>query len=424
MIGANFLSGAGGRLLPPSIPFRYFTVGVIFYVVFWAALFVSADDLTSYTKGGGPILSVIHMATLGVLSMTVIGASLQLLSVATRKAFKGFWLCRLVSWFYIPGIFLITYAMYISWHSGMLMGAGLTGGGLLIFCGLIIHNIWGVTGMAAIMAHCWAAMLSLMGLLGLGILLIVNAEHGFMPDHFALATSHFILAVFGFMTLLAMGFSYILIPMFALSPGPPEGLGRWSIGCNITGLIGILIGVNIYLDWLVIAGIGFIFSGVGLYIYAMTRVYKARMRKRLGLPFILIRISWVMLLISVIWGAVGAAGYWPDRGHTLFAAAAIGWLLTFLMGVLQRIIPFLASMHSSGHGGVPLLTSAMADERLLTVNVLGHLAGLSAVILGIMFDWDMVIRAGAVMGFAGAMGLLIYLMYIIRHLASFRGEKA
>ncbi len=422
-MSANFLSGAAGRLLPPSIPFRFFTVAVIFYALFWAALFVSAQDVTSYMIGGGPILSVIHMATLGVLSMTVIGASLQLLSVATRKAFKGFWLCRLVSWFYIPGVFLLICAMYTSWYLGMLMGAGLTGAGLLIFCGLIIHNIWGVTDMTAIMAHCWAAMLCLVGLLALGILLIVNGAHGFMADHFALAVSHFILAVFGFMSLLAMGFSYILIPMFALSPAPPEGLGRWSVGGNITGLIGILIGVNIYLDWLVMVGIAFILFGSGLYVFAMARVYKARMRKRLGLPFILIRISWVMLLASVIWGGVGAAGYWPETGHILFAAGAIiGWLLTFLVGVLQRIIPFLASMHSSGNGGVPMLTSAMADERLLTVNVIGHLGGLFAVMLGVMLDWEMVIRAGAVLGFAGAMGLLIYLLYIIRHLASFRGE--
>lgn len=421
MSGANFLSGANSRLLPPSIPFRFFLAAMIFYLLFWLALFFSAADLTSYVAGSGPILSLIHLATLGVLTMTVIGAALQLLSVATRKAFKNFWICRLLSWIYIPGFILLTYGMYTGWHIGMMSGAMVTAIGLLIFFYLIINNIRGVQGMTTIMQHCWAAMLSLLGLVVLGILLIIDMEHGFMDDHLTLALSHFILAVFGFMSLLVMGFSYILVPMFALAPAPLEKTGRLSIACNVTAITVVLVGINTYFIWVSLIGAALAITGVGLYLYGMIRVYRARMRKRLGMPFLLIRVAWIMLPVSIIWGVVGLAGYWPksgiETGHSLLAVLAIiGWLLTFLTGILQRIIPFLSSMHTSGSGAVPMLVSSIADERLLTVNAIGHLCGLAIVSLGVILDRTMIIEIGAGFGFISASALLVYLLFVLRHM--------
>lgn len=429
MIGANFLSGANSRLLPASIPFRFFTAAMIFYVLFWAAVFFNGEDLTSYMVGSGPVLSMIHIATLGVLTMTVIGAALQLLSVATRKAFKGFWICRLLSWIYIPGYMLLAYAMFIGDSMAMLIGGSVTGLGLLIFFYLIIDNIRGVQGMAAIMQHCWAAMLSLLALVVLGIMLIVNMEQGFMEDHLTIALSHFIVAVFGFMSLLAMGFSYILVPMFALAPAPSEKLGRLSIACNALAIVAIVAGLNLSLVWVSLIGVALAMVGVGLYIYGMMKVYGGRMRKRLGMPFLLIRIGWTMLAVTILWGAVGLAGYWPmagfETGHTLFAVLVImGWLLTFLVGILQRIIPFLSSMHTSGSGGIPMLASSMADDRLLTVNAIGHLAGLAIVSLGVILDMGLIIQIGAGAGFVGAVALLWYLFSVTGHMIRNQPENS
>jgi len=417
VIGANFLSGANSRLLPFSIPFRFFVAAMIFYVLFWVSVFLNAEDITSYRIGGGPILSMIHMATLGVLTMTVMGASLQLLSVATRKSFQNFFVLRLLSWIYIPGFILLAYGMQISWHMGMLVGAGLTALGLLLFFYLIINNIRGVVGMAAIMAHCWAAMLCMLGLIIVGILLILDMEQGFMADHISMASSHFILAVFGFMSLLAMGFSYILVPMFALAPAPSEKLGRLSILCNFMAIVFFLVGLNTPIYGFSAAGFLLAAFGVGLYLYNMIRVYKARMRKRLGTPFLLLRAGWVMLCLTLVWGGVGLAGYWPENGHVLFAVLAIvGWLLTFLVGILQRIIPFLSSMHTSGTNKIPKLTSSMADERLLKIHTTGHLAGLLIMILGVSLDSGFLLKIGAVFGFVGAVCLLTYLMAVMRHM--------
>jgi len=423
MIG-RFLSGAKNRLLPPSVPFRFFAAATLFYVLFWAVLFWKAGEVAGYRLGSGPVLALIHLATLGVLTMTVIGASLQLLSVATRKAFRGVWICRLLSWVYIPGFIVLAYGMFANWYPAMLIGAGFAGLGLLIFFFLIIDNIRGVRGMAAIMAHCWASMLFLFAAVAIGILLVVNLDYGLDLDQISLASSHFILAIFGFMSLIAMGFSYILVPMFAIAPAPSEKNGRLSIACNVVAIIIALAGINSHQDWLLMVADILGMVGVGFYLYGMITVYKTRMRKRLGTPFVLIRVSWVMLPLALIWGAVGIGGYWPQNGYALFALLAIiGWLLTFLNGVLQRIIPFLGSMHGSNRGG-PLLASSMADMRLFDLNAVGHLAGLTFVALGIIIDNDSIIRLGAGLGFIGGLGLFSYVVIVVGLLSRKQRETA
>ena len=73
------------------------------------------------------------------------------------------------------------------------------------------------------------------------------------------------------------------------------------------------------------------------------------MRRELGRSFRLVRIAWVLLVASLAAGLAVVLDI-PFAGvDTLFGLTLIvGWLLTFLLGILQRIVPFLASMHAPG----------------------------------------------------------------------------
>ncbi|HRH88244.1 MAG TPA: hypothetical protein PLO41_15460, partial [Rubrivivax sp.] len=84
--GGTFLAGATSRLLPMSVPFRFFAAATGFHGLAWLALLVAAPDVPRFAGGLGWPLAALHLLTLGVLVMTVLGASLQLLPVATRQA--------------------------------------------------------------------------------------------------------------------------------------------------------------------------------------------------------------------------------------------------------------------------------------------------------------------------------------------------
>jgi hypothetical protein len=46
-----FLAGAGSRLLPPSIPFRFFGGAVVFRLCAWIALFADAEAAVRFAGG-------------------------------------------------------------------------------------------------------------------------------------------------------------------------------------------------------------------------------------------------------------------------------------------------------------------------------------------------------------------------------------
>jgi hypothetical protein len=95
-LAASFLGGAKSRLLPPSIPFRFFAAAAMFHVLMWLAMLIGADAAVSFRGGPGPPLAGVHLLTLGVLTSTAIGASAQLLPVATRRPLAARWPIKLV----------------------------------------------------------------------------------------------------------------------------------------------------------------------------------------------------------------------------------------------------------------------------------------------------------------------------------------
>src|SRR3972149_6037570 len=90
-IAATFLGGAKSRLLPPSIPFRFFAAAAGFHVLMWLVLLIGADEVASFRGGLRSTLAAVHLLALGVLVTTAIGASVQLLPVATRPALAPGW---------------------------------------------------------------------------------------------------------------------------------------------------------------------------------------------------------------------------------------------------------------------------------------------------------------------------------------------
>ena len=103
-----FANVTRSRLLPMSLPFRFFGAAVVFHVLAWAALLAGARDVAAFPGGLGLPFAALHLATLGVLAMTAVGATLQLLPVATRQAVGSIAAAKLVWWLLVPGVALFS----------------------------------------------------------------------------------------------------------------------------------------------------------------------------------------------------------------------------------------------------------------------------------------------------------------------------
>ena len=201
--------------------------------------------------------------------------------------------------------------------------------------------------MPAVVAHGWAALASLVVLLATALSL-AGAYVGLPLLERATALAlHVAFAAYGFMGMLALGLSYILVPMFALSAAPDE---RAHLLCALAWLALLLAAA---------AAFGIAPQGcasprsrgrrrVAMHLRLMAGALATGMRRELGRSFPLVRIAWGCSRRA--WRP-RSASCWTRRSTawpTLFGLLLIGgWLLTFLLGILQRIVPFLASMHAA-----------------------------------------------------------------------------
>ncbi len=415
---STFISGAKGRLLPPSIPFRFFAAAAIFHIAMWLMLAAGATELSGFAGGPGAVLAAVHLLTLGVLTMTVIGAALQLLSVATKRPIRSLPLARLVSWLYIPGVAILAHGMAVASPVAMTAGGAMVSVALLIFAGLVVENLAGSKGLGVTVAHCWGALISLVAVIALGMLLIGDYREGFLDDHVAVAVAHFILAAYAFIGLFVMGFSYLLIPMFAIARGPSRLTGYLALTHATMGLIFAVAGALLGIAWLLalaaVAGL----VAAATHLWGMVPVFVRRMRRRLGLPFVLVRLGWAMLPASLVLGFVLASGLleW-DGGPALFGIVVLGgWLLTFLFGILQRVMPFLATMHATGPDGRPLTPGELTRQGPLVVHAACHVAALALLAVGVIIDNAVTVLIGASVGAIGAVAFAWFAAGVIRRL--------
>lgn len=419
---ATILGGAKGRLLPASIPLRFFAAAAVFHVLGWAAVLAGADAFPSFRGGPGPILAAIHLVTLGVLTTTAIGASVQLLPVATRHALAAVWPVKLVFWLTVPGIAALTLGIYVAQVQVLIVAAWATSAGLLLFAALLADNLRRAGNLPVVAAYGWAALAALVALVLLGLGLTLNYAFDLLPAHGAAALAHFILAAFGFMGLLAIGFSHILVPMFALSAVPERRTAWTGFGLAAAAVSVATLGALASSATMIAAGAVIGLLAIGVHLWLMLHALQTGMRKRLGLSFVLVRSAWAMLAATIPVGLAALFGTIGRSGAMLFGLLALGWLLTFTLGILQRILPFLASMHfARSPAGMPPLVSELAAAEPLKLHAACHGIALALLAASILGNLAWLAFLGGAIGLVGALAFAWFTADVIRRVAGAPG---
>ncbi|MEO8125275.1 MAG: hypothetical protein ABI633_14600 [Burkholderiales bacterium] len=425
-----FLGGAKGRLLPPSIPLRFFGSAIAFHVLAWLALAAGAAHWTQFGGGLGWPLAALHLVTLGVLAMTAIGAGAQLLPVATRRPAPGHRLLAVIWWIYTPGVAVLALGMGLAHPQLLAAGAVAVMSALAAWGVLMLRNLLGARGMPGVVAHGWAAMLSLAIVLGSALALAATWLGWPAPARDTSLGLHVVFAPFGFMGLLALGLAYILVPMFALADAPTnrKQLTSWTFA--VVGiLLAALAAPGLLPDALVNAApqasialrVAALLAGaaaVSLHLRLMLTALRTGMRPELGRSFTLVRIGWGGLLASLVLALALTLGAPLPRLPLLFGLFVIGvWLLSFLLGILQRILPFLAAMHG-GSGRRARTPSALTHDGALRVHFFCHLGALALLALAVIFDSAWLTLAAAVVGSFGAIAFGVFFVVLLRRMRS------
>lgn len=405
---AGFLRGATSRLLPVSVPLRFFALAVLSQLGLWFTVFIYPDALIGFRGGLSPALAALHILTVGMLASTVVGASLQILPVATGKSLYAVWPARLIFWLLLAGL-----PGFLGGLLGFRLplfaaGSAAIGLALLGFVVLIAWNLSRPGAQRVAAAYVGTGLVALLATAGFGVVLALDFQLGWIPQHARTAVAHLILGGYGFMGLTALGFSHVLVPMFSLSKAPAARPAYAGLAAAIVGIVlgtaGALIDSTVLLIAAVVCGL----VTAALHLRLMRHSLQTGMRKRLGLSFILVRGAWGALPLSLLVGGLVATGWAGGRSPLLFGILLFGgWLLSFLTGILQRILPMLVSMHMTGARKRSTWLEPFAD-RLLSLHALAHGLALAALLIGTLTGWTGAVRIAGLMGMIGALGFAAF----------------
>ncbi len=416
--GGAFLGDARSRLLPASIPLRFFGAAVLFHLLAWLVLAAAAAQWLGFGGGLGWPLAALHLLTLGVFGMTALGAGAQLLPVATRQpAPAARWLAA-IWWLYTPGVAVLALGMGLAQPRWLAAGAVAVGLAFAAWGALMLRHLVGARGMPGVVAHGWAALAALAVVLASALSLAGTWLGLPVPSREITLALHLVFAPYGFMGLLALGLSYILVPMFALAEAPAE---RWQLtSCALAVAALVLAGLAAF-GWapvpLRVAALLAAAGAVSLHLWLMAKALRTGMRRELGRSFQLVKIGWAGLAASLGLGLALVLELPLPRLAIGFGLCLIGvWLLSFLLGMLQRILPFLGAMHAAGTGRRPPTPSALTDDRALRMHFICHVAALAGLALAVAADSWRLASAAATVGAVGALAFCLFYVTLLTRL--------
>jgi hypothetical protein len=208
--------------------------------------------------------------------------------------------------------------------------------------------------------------------------------------------------------------------MFALSAPPDEKRALASAAFAGAALLGAAIAAfGIATVPLRVAAVVSGAAAAAIHLVLMRRSLATGLRRELGLSFRLVRVAWAFLVASLAAGVAVALDAPVDGLLPLFVLLVVGgWLTTFLFGILQRIVPFLASMHAgkgaAGAGRRPPTPSALTAERPLAIHFACHLVALTLLAVAIAAGSPLAARLAGAVGAAGAVAFAVFYANAVR----------
>lgn len=452
----RFAAGSPQATLPPgtahapsvTLPLRFILTGLVALFAGLLGLAAKPEVLASYHYNQH-VIALTHLFVLGWLCSVVMGATYQLVPVALETRL---WSARLAKWHFV--IHLIGFAgmVWMFWVWNMKQ-VGHFGSVFALGVGLFIWNLartlWraprrNVTALAIAAALGWLAAAVTLGLAiaaykctydsetglatAVGVRSLVNglrnvARYMARFDQLAAMHAHAHLGAVGFFTLLIVGVSYKLVPLFALSAVQSRRRAALSIALLNAGLLGAFFAVLLRSPLKPLFALVTV-TGLAVYGWELRAILRARKRARLdgGLATFLTGVSLLVpvcvLALVLSWPALPLNRFTGQLENLYGFLGLLGFVTLAVIGMLYKIVPFLAWFGVYGqHVGlnrVPAFAE-MFSARLQRFGWWTYLAGLIVASAGVLASNAPLVRAGAVLLVLGVASLLVNVGLVLRH---------
>ena len=342
-VGVTGLSGPARAGTPLWLPLPFLLTGALSAAVFGALLpFIGPQALLA--AGFPHVLALVHTVTLGWLTMTIMGASLQLAPVMLASPLRAVRFARAQYPVYVSGVSLLIAGFWMTDIPLLITGGALVIVAVAHYALIICATIVRAERRPLTARFLLASLLYLCVVVSLGLTAALNFAFGFLgAGAQRLLLTHITLGVAGWLTCTLVGVSYTLTRLFALAHGHSDQLGRWVFVSLNAGVVGLALGFS--LDWLPLEALGGVslVAAVWLFAYDYRLLLRARMRKPLDVTQYHAIAGVIFLALAVPTGVALAlfGGATEPRLVALGLVALVGWLGQSVIGYLYKIVPFL-----------------------------------------------------------------------------------
>jgi hypothetical protein len=321
------------------------------------------------------VLAVVHLFTLGVLLATVSGVLHQFYPMALGWRLRSVRVAGAGVTMLAAGVGAIAVGFWF-WLPALL---GL--GWLLVFgaVGCVSWNLLPARRRLP-QARLVGGYVSA-GHIALGFALLLAAGrigeflHWWTIDRLGTIAAHYHFAALGFGTLTAVGVGSRMLPMFLVAHGAPSKPVPWIGPLVAIGLLVFGLGAPLHLAPLVWVGASFMFAGALLHVTVARWYFRHRLRRQLDVALRFVAVAFINLFLAAMVGVVLmlTPGFHPGLWIAYATLGILGWLVTLIMGILQKLVPHLGRMRLFKRDGRPI-----PDVDQLLLPAVGRVALVSA----------------------------------------------
>jgi len=354
---------------PPFAAPLLFFLSAPFFLAF-AGLLVLIEGETVFASRWMPsALAATHLVTIGFMLLSMFGSLIQILPVVAGASIPR---PRLVAGVVHGGLVAGTLLLAAAFIEGQpllfMLSGGLLALAVLVF---LLSSAWALLSVPSTSPTIGGLKLALFGACGvtvLGLWLALALANGWAVPLVAMVNLH---AGWGFAAwsgILLAAMSYVAVPMFQLTPAyrarPSWWLPRLLLGLCLLWSLAVVMDFS----WLarlseaLLALLGGGFAAVTL------KLQGQRRRARVDAPTLYWRWGlWsgsLALVMSVLAAALPELADWPGWAPIFGILLAVGGFVSLIIGMLYRIVPFLAWLHLQPGGVAPNIGQILPEPRM------------------------------------------------------------
>jgi len=416
---------------PPSVVVPHFVFGAISFLVLTILILFNVESISGHYFNP-KLLSLVHLTTLGWISMIIFGALYQLVPVVLDVKLHNEKLARVNFFIYALSIIIFVFAFWNLYSKPLLFQIG----GTLMFTSITLfsYNIM----MSALNAKrkLIAAKFIITSIFWFfttavfGLILVFQLTSPYLDiNHLQFLKAHAHFGMIGWFLLLIIGVSSRLIPMFLVTHNLNEKKLSFSLYVINIGLVALATVFFMELAPIyIIASAGIIVLGIASYVSFLVEAYRNRIKKILDIGMQHSAMAIITLIFPVIFAAIAPFTFenqYELSQQTVLVyglSILLGFVTSLLLGQTYKTLPFIVWLFEyrgkMGKGKTPL-PKDLYNERIAEIHYFTFAIGFLALVGGVLVSYTPAMYVGAVFFVITALLYNYNVIKIIRHKAEF-----